>query len=257
MIHSFLVATGMAALLAATAAHAVQLAYEPVGLDWSAGEVESAALANITAIAQRAEQSQRLGCARHCERLERIFARLTAEARQQSGRAQALPWSLTVVRLPDVEALAMPGGQVLVSEDFIDGRDLSDEATAFVLAHEMAHSILEHERQALSFARLLLPRHVSRTVGDMYVEIDFNIALLKSMEPVLQQGEFEADELGFLLASAVGYAAERQLVFLEQECAAPAEPVPLVVTHPPACSRLAQLRLRLPLARRLAPAALP
>ena len=54
--------------------------------------------------------------------------------------------------------MALPGGQVLISEAFVRSRGLSDEALAFVLGHEMAHSILEHERQTLHFARMLLPR---------------------------------------------------------------------------------------------------
>jgi predicted Zn-dependent protease len=248
------ITVGMVAILAAATGHAVQLAYEPVALGWSAGEVESAAIDNISAIVRRAERAQQLGCIRHCERLERIFARLAAEARTQSARAEALPWSLTIVQLPDVEALAMPGGQVVVSEAFIDRRTLSDVTLAFVLAHEIAHSILEHERQALTFARMLLPRQVFRSVQDMYVEIDFNFALLKSMEFVMQQGEFEADELGLLLASAAGYAPDRQIEFLEQENAQRAGRAPLVATHPPVLLRLEQLRLRLPLARRLVPA---
>jgi len=245
-------AVGLLATLAATAAPAVQLAYEPVGLGWSADEVEASALGSISAIQQRAERSGQLGCSRHCERLGRIFARLVSEARTQTARAQSLPWSLTVVQLSDVEAMAMPGGQVLVSEAFIDARALSDEALAFVLAHEMAHSILEHERQALTFARMLLAPQVSRSVQDMYVEMDFNLSLLKAMEPVMQQGELEADELGLLLASAAGYAPDRQLEFMEQEDAVSAQSTPVVATHPALSVRLAQLRLRLPLARRLA-----
>ena len=37
----------------------------------------------------------------------------------------------------------------------------------------------------------------------MQVQIDFNASLLMAMEPVMQHGEYEADELGMLLASAL------------------------------------------------------
>ena len=158
-----------------------------------------------------------------------------------------------MVRLPDVDALALPGGQVIVSESFIDQRALSDDALAFVLAHEMAHSLLEHERQALTFARLLLPRDVPRTVSDMYTEIDYNFALLQAMEPVLHQGELEADELGLLLASVAGFAPDRQLAFIEREAAEDARRRPLLSTHPSPQLRLEKLRASLPLARRLVP----
>lgn len=260
VVHWWRNATCLIAGLAGLAGGAPAWTYEPVALRWTAAEVERATAVNGTAIVQRAERAGRLGCRAHCERIERIHARLVAQARRDSERGRAIDWSLTVVRLPDVEALALPGGQIVVSEDFIDERASSDEALAFVLAHEMAHSILEHERQALSFAHMLLPRQVTRSVRDMYAELDFNFALLKAMEPVMQQGEFEADELGLLLAASAGYAPERQLEFLAREVAAAGDGAhagdSLVRTHPPAAQRLAALRARLPLAQRLvAPAA--
>ncbi|MBK6850514.1 MAG: M48 family metalloprotease [Burkholderiales bacterium] len=242
---------------AAAPAAALAMAYEPSGLDWSAGEVEAASQATMQGLLDRAAKAGRIGCERHCERIEAIYQRLLHEARQQSPHAAALPWSLTVVRLQQVEAMALPGGQVVVSEAFIDERQLSDQALAFVLAHEMAHSILEHERQALTFARMLLPQVVSRSVQDMYVELDLSLSLLIAMEPVLQQGEFEADELGLLLASAAGYAPERQLDFIDDECAAQDASVKLVATHPPACTRQQQLQARLPLALRIWQLTLP
>lgn len=238
-------------LLACSAVQAASLTYEPVGLAWSADEVERATAGQFTALAQRAAQTQALGCDGHCSRLARIFGRLVGEARQQSPRAQALPWALTVVQLADVEALALPGGQVVIGEPFIDQRSLGDEALAFVLAHEMAHSILEHERQTLTFARMLLPRQVQRSVRDMYTELAFNFALLKATEPAMQQGEYEADELGLLLAAAAGFEPERQLTFLEREATLGTDSPALLSTHPAAAARLQALRERLPLAQRV------
>lgn len=235
------------------AGQGVPQAYEPVGLHWSADEVERATTAPIDELAARAARAGQLGCLRHCERLPRVFARLVEQARAQTVRSASLPWSLLVVRLPGIEAMAVPNGRLVISELFVEQRLPSDEALAFVLAHEMAHSILEHERQALSFARLLLPAQVPRSVRDVYVEMEFNFALLKAMEPVMQQGEYEADELGLLMASAAGFDPERQLAFMEQECRTSAGPTPLVATHPAACERLEALRTRLPLARRQRP----
>jgi Zn-dependent protease with chaperone function len=241
---------GLWMALAVTAGHAVELAYEPVALGWTTDEVERATAGTYTSITQRAAAAQQLGCLHHCERLQRIFARLVTVARGQTKRSQNLPWSLTVVRLPDVDALALPGGQVIVSEAFIDRHALDDDALAFVLAHEIAHCILEHERQVLTFARMLLPRDVPRSVRDMYTEMDFNFGLLMAMEPVMHQGEFEADELGLLLASVAGFAPRRQLAFIEGEVAA-AGRRPLLSTHPTPQARLDRLRAALPLAERL------
>ena len=159
----------------------------------------------------------------------------------------ALHWSASEVD----HATALPGGHVLVSEAFIQRRALSDEALAFVLAHEMAHSILEHERQTLHFARMLLRQDVQRTVDDMYVEIAYSFALLAALEPVMPQGELEADELGLLLASAAGFAPQAQLAFVSGLMGEDRPGMSLVQTHPPIAERLNQLRQRMPLATRI------
>ncbi len=227
-----------------------QLAYEPVGLGWSAEEVERLAAFHTRTLTDRAERAGRLGCRLHCQRLERVFLDLVPLARRQTTRSLGLPWTLTIVNLPEVDAQVMSGGRVLISEDFIERRVPSDAALAFVLAHEMAHDILEHERQSLSYARLLLPREPARSVRDMYVEMDFNFALRRDMAPVMQQGELEADELGFLMASAAGYDPDAQLAFLEGECVVDPGRQGLLASHPTPCARLLALRARLPLARR-------
>lgn len=244
-----------AALLFAAAAcgrvDALQLIDEPRSLGWSAAEVARAGRTSLQHVVERAAREGALGCTLHCERLSRIFQRLVTEAREQTPHAATLPWALTVVRLPDVAAFSLPDGQVVISESLIDDRDLSDEALAFVLAHEMAHSILEHERQLLTVGRLLLPRQVDRSVRDMYVEFAHNFGLLKTLEPVLHQGEFEADELGLLLAALAGYAPRRQIEFMQNEVAEDDLRRPVAATHPPPLERLERLQSLLPLAVRL------
>ncbi|MFM8901728.1 MAG: M48 family metalloprotease [Burkholderiales bacterium] len=227
------------------------LSYEPVGLAWTATEVERASLSTLHSLTQRATAQEQMGCQRYCKRLNRIFQRLLPHARAQSLASLRRDWSLTVVRLPGVDAMALPGGQIIISENFIAQHRLSDEAIAFVLAHEMAHSILEHERQVLTFARMLLPREVHRTVKDMYTEMEFNRSLLRAVEPVMQQGEFEADELGLLLAASAGFSPDKQITFIAHEAAREIPAKHLMTTHPTAQQRLEKLRERLPLARRL------
>lgn len=243
----------VAALCGAPSVLAGELAYEPVRPSWSAEEVERAASGTMTALTMRAEQGGQFGCSRRCERLECVFTHLVTEARKQNRLTERLAWSLTVVGLADVDTMALPGGQIVIFEAFLDQRAATDETLTFILAHEIAHSILEHERQALSFARMLLPRDLPRSVRDMHTEMEFNFALLRKMEPVLQQGEFEADERGFLLASTAGYAPRLQLEFIAWEAAHATASKGMVATHPAAALGLEKLRERLPLARRLLP----
>ncbi len=229
----------------------VQLVDEPRSLGWTAAEVAQAGAGSLQQAVAQAAAAGGLGCAQHCERLGRLFERLVAEARQQSPHADRLRWSLTVLRSPGVDAFSLPDGQVVISEALIEDRGLSDEALAFVLAHEMAHSLLEHERQLLTAGRLLLPRQVDRSVSDMYVEFEHNLGLLRTLEPVLHQGEFEADELGLLLAALAGHAPNRQLEFMQNEVAEDEHRRALSSTHPSPIDRLERLQARLPLAWRL------
>jgi len=215
------------------------LAYGPVALAWTATEVEQAGASDWEAIRKRAEHGD---CGSTCERARSIFHELLPIARAQTPLAQRLEWSLTIVGDPSIRALSFPGGQIVVSEPFISAEPMSDEALAFVLSHEMAHCVLEHERQALTFARMLLPREVPRSVADVYTEMDFNFGLLESMEPVLQQGELEADELGLLMASAAGFAPSRQLEFMQQEALREGHETAVFTTHPAASQRLQLLR---------------
>lgn len=253
MAHLWHFTVSLLLMFSAAAAQSVQLAYEPVGLGWSGEEVEHASAVQMDTLAERAEKAGQMGCSAHCERLNRVFNRLITEAQVQTARSATLPWSLLVVRLPDVNAIAMPNGRLAISESFVDQHLSTDETLAFVLAHEMIHSILEHERQALTYAQLLLPRQIVRSVKDMYVEIDFNASLLMAMEPVMQQGEYEADELGLLLASAAGFDPDRQIAFIESQCRNDGGRQPLVATHPPTCQRMQALQSLLPLARRQRP----
>lgn len=256
---SFVAPFGVWLALLSAPAYAAQdfsgLSYEPVALGWSAAEVERVSARQARSIIEQAAHDGELGCRDYCARLQALFDRLLPIARAQSATAERMSWSLTVVRSASVEALSLPGGTLIVSEAFVRHAQLSDVELAFVLAHEMAHSALEHERQALTFARVLLSRDVSRTVVDIYTEIDYNFSLLKAMEIVLQQGEFEADELGLLMASAAGFSPRGQLGFLERLADQNAKPRQLVSTHPVASQRLQQLQSRLPLAERVFEAA--
>jgi Zn-dependent protease with chaperone function len=244
------VAFALAAALSSHAA-ALQLIDVPTGLAWSAEEVARAGTGAATILARTAAAGQS-ECRTHCEAIQRVWLRLAdVMAGQQEGRAKPFVLTLHVVQADDVDAFAAPDGTLVLSEEFVRRRHLDDAQLAFVLAHEAAHTLLEHERQALTAALLLLPRNVPRTVKDIYVEFGFNIEVLRLLEPVMHQAEFEADEAGLQIAALAGYPAAAQLRFMENDAAAETAGAAIVSTHPSAASRLARLRGQLPLAERV------
>ncbi len=185
------------------------------------------------------------GCVRHCVRLEQVWQNLLA----------TLPWPprgiaprLHVSQSPRVEAHATPGGIVVVSENFIDARGLDDAQLAFVLAHELGHAVLEHERRVLTEALRWMPNDAPRTVADVYVELSVDFNLHRRLEPVYQDTELEADRFGMVLAAAAGYDPALQLAFIATE-RREGTPQSLLRTHPDSETRWAQAHA---LARELA-----
>src|SRR5262245_15591510 len=75
--------------------------------------------------------------------LEGIVARLTPD-----GAAEPYQLRLTVVDWPDVNAFALPGGQIVLLRGLLDRTD-SPEMLAGVLAHEIQHIVRRHTTRAL------------------------------------------------------------------------------------------------------------
>ena len=243
---------GLALLTASMPATALQLIDEPKGLAWSSSEVAVAGVESTRLILADAERLNERGCRTHCERIERVWMQLRRAFRdQQLVRQTALPLTLHVLQSDYLDAFAAPDGTLVLSEAFVRERDLTDAQLAFVLAHEVVHVLLEHERETLTAALSLLPSSVKRTVSDVYVELDYNFDLLKSIEPSRHQAEFEADALGIQLAAMAGYPPQEQMKFMENEAQRELATSVFVSTHPTAESRLIRLRAQLPLSQRV------
>jgi hypothetical protein len=99
--------------------------------------------------------------------------------------------------------MALPGGRGLVGRSLHRRTRRLRRSVGFVLAHEMAPSVRNNARQALSSVRLPRPRQRARGVHR------HRLALLESMAPVLHPGGFDADEQGLPLAQRLLTAATR------------------------------------------------
>jgi predicted Zn-dependent protease len=220
------------------------------GLAFTQAAVIDHAHANQKALLDDARSKGRLGCVAYCTQLAKVWGKLLPVIRfQQAGGAPAL--RLVVVTDPDIHALSFPDGTVVISEVFIRRMKLGAPQLAFVLAHEAAHVLLQHERQTLTSMLALIPSRAQRTPQDVYTEMEFNyFAMADAMSVVFHHVELEADELGLQLAALAGYAPTAQLVFLERSLKQRTRPS-MVSTHPDMSHRLQKLRALMPLARRL------
>ena len=201
----------------------------------------------------RARAAGELGCVRHCEMLARAFTRVTSAAREQGGAAGAVAWQLVVTTTRGEAALSLPGGYIVISEDMVDSLQLSEAEVAFVIAHEAAHILLQHEAETLDYLQAtLLPHQVKRTVWDLYAELDYDAGALLRLESLMQRGELEADFAGLLLGAQAGYSPQGMRGALQKIAAGDGARSGIVATHPAMARRLAQLARVMPIAERLA-----
>lgn len=207
------------------------------------------------AYAQRIAQARakgELGCRDYCVEIGNAIRRVLAAARTQGARADRIHWRFQIVHGPSAEAFAMPGGQVFLSEGLVRELSMNEAEVAFVLAHEVAHVLLQHERQTLAAADALMQFHgVTHSVEDIYFQMGFDFGLLLKLEPLMKETEIEADEAGLMLGALAGYRPERMLGFMRKLAAQEKQAHPVLATHPDGPARLVALRQKLPLAQRI------
>jgi predicted Zn-dependent protease len=92
--------------------------------------------------------------------MDKIMARLEAAAPKSEFK-----YRVHVVRAPEVNAFALPGGTILVNTALLE-RAKDPEQVAGVLAHEMAHVTERHTMERLA-SSLTLVAGVSLLVGDV------------------------------------------------------------------------------------------
>jgi len=164
-----------------------------------------------------------------------LVARLGASLSQQ----HKTPWPLSyrVVAAPEINAYALPGGFIFISERLLDVFGEDHDAVAFVLAHEMAHVVLGHARDALERG-LLLAGVTAKAAG-----------LGNSIRALIMQGysrddELAADKYGVSLMKKAGFdsgGATRTLTLLGRLSPLELGPLEYLSSHTPANERLSNI----------------
>ena len=153
------------------------------------------------------------------ERVERVFNRLV-EALPPKFRNR-YEWKVYVLDRKEVNAFALPNGDIFVFKGLVDFVDSDDELAA-VLGHEMAHVILRHGAEKISWAMLAqlgeyaLLSQVSpadRELAARLYGLGVNIAFLL---PYSRKQEKEADIVGLLIMMRAGYNPEGAIKLWEK-----------------------------------------
>lgn len=80
-------------------------------------------------------------------RVNRIFNRLKPYADKANTTGIPFDWQMTVIRSPELNAWAMPGGKMAVYTGIVEKLKLTDAEIAAIIGHEMTHALEEHSKK--------------------------------------------------------------------------------------------------------------
>lgn len=172
-----------------------------------------------------------------------------------------LPYEVSLIQTNIVNAMAAPGGKIMVYEGLWDpekGLAKDEDEIAAVIAHEIAHVNARHSTEAMTRA---LPVNILATVGviaakdtdyERFAQIVAAGGLFLYngiwMTRYSRENELEADAVGLMYMAKAGYdprAAIRIWERADQQRAGNDPAASIFSTHPPDATRLAALRAQL------------
>ncbi len=156
-----------------------------------------------------------------------------------------LPWHFGVIDSPSINAFAAPGGYVLITRGLYEILD-TEAQLAGVLGHEIGHIVQRHHITVMQKSAAL---SAGARIAQRDSRSQFVNSLIGTGAEVFARGldksaEFEADQIGIVLAARAGYSPYGLVEVLHKLTARAAEDASLALlfkTHPHPSERLSQL----------------
>lgn len=200
----------------------------------------------------RAESQRALAPREHpqVQRLVYITNRLLAPVASCNARALSWKWEINLVGGRQINAMAMPGGKMVVFYGLLSELQLSDDELAQIIGHEVAHALLEHLRERIA-KRAVISESIRE--GSKLFGLDQPDGGIVNLISELQRLKFsrddeaEADHLGMALAVLAGYDPRASITLWQKlgQVKADAEPA-FLSTHPHSLARVKAMEDRLP-----------
>lgn len=173
------------------------------------------------------------------------------------GKA-AYDWEFVLIDSESANAFCLPGGKVGVYTGLVNYTE-NEAELANVVAHEVAHAILEHGGERMSQSLLIQMGFAAIMAG--MEEKDENVqtgvlaalglgATVGVLMPYSRRHEFEADEVGLMLLAETGYDPESAVVFWDRFARKGGAGMPeFLSTHPSDANRVQHLQAKMQEAR--------
>jgi predicted Zn-dependent protease len=198
------------------------------------------------------------------ERLQRYVNRVGRWVALHSDRPD-LPWTFGVIDVDTINAFAMPGGMVIVSNGLLK-RLQSESELAGVLAHEISHVALKHQLKAIQSGQMadivqnagteLATSRIAGSGANAAVKVlatplaGKGVEFLKNgllVKPLDRGLEYEADRMGVVLAGRAGYDPYGLVAVLQMLAQVHGgDEAGILATHPSPNDRIAELEKVMP-----------
>jgi Zn-dependent protease with chaperone function len=224
-----------------------------------ADELEAVATKEYAQLMEKARAQNALAPESHpqLQRLRAISKRLIAHTAKWNDRARQWRWEVNLIGSKQINAFCMPGGKIAVFTGILDQLELTDDETAMVVGHEIAHALREHARARIAksqgtgaFLSLGAALLGLGQLGDIAANIGTQLLTLKFS----REDEIDADLVGLELAARAGFNPDASVRLWEKMGRAKGGSdggAAFLSTHPSGPDRIKRLQENVPKVRGL------
>ena len=187
-------------------------------------------------------------------RVKRVFNRIKPYAVRANTTGVPFDWQITVIRSPELNAWAMPGGKMAFYTGVVEKLKLTDAEIAAIMGHEMTHALSEHGKKdagqkiltglAIQLGGAQLQAKTGLSNDALGLISDYGLD-----KPFSRSQESEADAGGLRLMAQAGYNPEAAISVWKKMEAANGRSntlATLMSTHPNSGQRIAKIQALLP-----------
>ena len=183
-------------------------------------------------------------------RLRRIASELIPFTPPWNPRSRQWTWEINLLGSKQLNAFCMPGGKIAFYTGILEQLQLSDDETAQIMGHEIAHALREHARArmgkgaATNIGAGLLSQVLG--LGELGRDLTNYGAKLLTLK-FSRDDETEADLVGLELAARGGYDPQAGVsLWRKMQSASKGAPPQWLSTHPAGATRIADIEKTLP-----------
>ncbi|MEG2629485.1 MAG: M48 family metallopeptidase [Comamonas sp.] len=186
------------------------------------------------------------------QRLHVIAQRLIPYAQSWNERARSWRWEVNLIGSKEINAFCMPGGKIAFYTGILDKLALTDDETAMIMGHEMAHALREHSREQLAKSQAT---NIGLSLGAQLLGLgDLGNAAAKVGAQLLslqfsRSDESDADLVGLEMAARAGYNPQAAVTLWQKmgkETGSSGGGLAFLSTHPSGPDRIRELQRNVP-----------